>query len=459
MRYGVSALGSSALTSHQASLSEAATAERPNIIFILSDDQRWDTLGCAGNPIIETPELDRLANKGIRFSNAFVSSPACAPNRACLLTGLYERSHSFTFGSPPLKKAYSDISYPKLLRQAGYKTGYVGKSHVRFERGEIGEQFDSFIPLGRKPYLREENGKKRHLTEIMTDRSIEFIDSCTGDQPFCLSLSFHAPHAEDDDPAQFIWPRACDGMYDNVTIPPPENAHIYNTMPGFLKTSFNRMRWWQRFCTPEKYQRMIKGYYRMISGIDREVGRLRKALEEREMASNTVIIFMGDNGFFLGERGFGGKFMLYEQSLRVPLIVYDPRAATTAGTVVNNMALNVDIAPTILSLAGIEPPGMLQGMNLMSMAEENEHTARKGFLCEYLSTEFPSIIRSEGFRTERLKYIRWIDSKNNLEELYDLAADPLEENNLAKNESNTRWLDEMRKRCDSEITRRESERL
>ena len=248
-------------------------------------------------------------------------------------------------------------------------------------------------------------------------------------------------------------------MYDNVTIPPPENAYLYNTMPGFLKTSFNRMRWWQRFCTPEKYQQMVKGYYRMITGIDREVGRLRKELEERGIASNTVIIFMGDNGFFLGERGFGGKFMLYEQSLRVPLIVYNPRAASTTGVVIDGMALNVDIAPTILSLAGIEPPGMIQGMNLMPVAEGKEHKARKGFLCEYLSTEFPSIVRSEGFRTERLKYIRWIDSKNTIEELYDLAEDPLEENNLANNASYAGRLEDIRKRCDSEIARHEGERL
>ncbi|MBT4483000.1 MAG: sulfatase [Candidatus Latescibacteria bacterium] len=458
IRNGVYALGSSALASHLSTHSEAAAAERPNIIFILSDDQRWDTLGCAGNPIIETPELDRLAEEGVRYSNAFVSSPACAPNRACLFTGLYERSHSYTFGSPPLKKAYSDISYPMRLKQAGYKTGYVGKSNVKFEPGVIGEMFDSFVPLGRKPYIREENGEKRHLTEIMTDRSIEFIDSCTGDRPFCLSLSFHAPHAEDDDPAQFIWPQACDGMYDNVTIPLPENAHLYNTMPGFMKTSFNRMRWWQRFCTPEKYQQMVKGYYRMISGIDREIGRLRKKLEESGMASNTVIIFMGDNGFFLGERGFGGKFMLYEQSLRVPLIVYDPRKDSTAGTVLDSMALNVDVAPTILSLAGIEPPGMMQGMNLELLAEENRHKARMGFLCEFLSTEFPSIIRSEGYRTEDLKYIRWIDSKNTIEELYDLAKDPLEENNLKNNASYASRLEGIRKRCDSEISRREGER-
>ncbi|MFC1607775.1 sulfatase [Candidatus Latescibacterota bacterium] len=458
--HSVAALGATAIGTGTTASNAEADQKRPNIIFILTDDQRWDTMGCTGNPIIQTPSLDRLAQEGVRFSNAFVTSPACAPNRACLLTGLYERTHGFTFGSPIMKKAYSDISYPILMKKAGYRMGYVGKSHGRFEKGVTGEMFDSFVPLGRKPYLRKINGKIRHLTEIMTDKSIEFLDTCIDNQPFCLSLSFHAPHAEDDDPDQFIWPESCNGMYDDIMIPPPLYTDAFNSMPGFLKTCFNRMRWWQRFCTPDKYQRMVKGHYSMISGIDREVGRLRDELKHRGLSENTVIVFMGDNGYFLGERGFGGKFMMYEQSLRVPLIIYDPRQpASRAGKVADTTALNVDIAPTLLDLAGITPPERMQGRSLVPVLQETQNDGRGEFLCEYLSKAFPSIVQSEGYRTDRWKYIRWLDTQPEVEELYDLDTDPGEEHNLAQNSDFAAQLKDMQTRCNQAIARYESDRI
>jgi arylsulfatase A-like enzyme len=437
-----------------------APVNRPNIIFILTDDQRWDTLGCMGNSLVKTPVMDRLAAEGTRFTNAFVTSPACTPNRTCLFTGLQERTHGYTFGSPPMKRIYSDISYPRLLKMNGYRTGYVGKKDVQFEPGVNGELFDSLVPLERTPYIRKVDGQERHLTEIMVDKSIEFLDSCRSDRPFCLSLSFHAPHAEDNDPRQYYWPKSCDGLYEDVTIPPPKNAHLFNSLPGYLQTSFNRMRWWQRFCTPEKYQQMVKGYYRMITGIDREMGRLLNTLQERGLESNTIIIFMGDNGYFLGERGFGGKFMLYEQALRVPLIIYDPRLpASRRGLACDRTVLNLDIAPTILNLAGIDIPMMMHGHSLKPLIEgEDPPEWRNGFLGEYLSTAFPSIVRSEGYRTNRWKYIRWIDFGPEAEELYDLASDPMEERNLAKDGKRSAQLREMRKECNIAIARYESDR-
>ncbi len=355
---------------------------------------------------------------------------------------------------------YSDISYPSLLKKAGYRTGYVGKSHVKFESGVIEGLFDSFVPLNRSSYIRKVNGKNRHLTEIMVDRSIEFLDTCNPDQPFCLSLSFHAPHAEDDDPRQFIWPEAYNDLYENVTIPYPTTTHLFDTMPGYQKTCFNRMRWWQRFCTPEKYQEMVKGHYRMITGIDMEIGRLRKALEDRALTSNTVIIFMGDNGYFLGERGFGGKFMMYEQSLRVPLIVFDPRQPSSLrGKVLNQTALNIDIAPTVLDLAGVEVPDRMHGHSLVPLLRGENPIWQTGFLCEYLSPEFPSIIRSEGYRTEWWKYIRWIDQDPKAEEFYDLATDPMEEHNLANDQTRSAQLHDLRKRCNIAIAVCESDRF
>lgn len=439
------------LTQGMANRVSAENPDKPNIIFILTDDQRWDTLGCAGNAVIETPVMDSLAREGVRFANAFQSSPACAPSRACLLTGLYERTHGFTFGVPKLDGAYDGDTYPMVLRRNGYRTGYVGKTHVNFEDGVVEQMFDSFEPLGRTPYKRMVDGKERHLSDIMGDRAIDFIRESDSSKPFCLSLNFHAPHAEDDDPRQYIWPAAEDGLFEDDTIPYPSNTYLFNTMTGDLKTCFNRMRWWQRFCTPEKFQSMVKGHYRMITGVDRVVGRVRAQLESQGVADNTVIILMGDNGYFLGERGFGGKFMMYEQSLRVPLIVYDPRAPQSdRGKVIEEMALGIDIAPTIIDLAGIDIPAGKHGRSLLPLINGDHTEWRTGFHCEYLSTEFPSIIQSEGYRTEQWKYIRYINRADS-DEFYDLANDPLEEHNLAHEAAYAGRLSEMKALCGKSI--------
>ena len=444
------ALSLNAGTTRQTS---AAAQDKPNIVFILTDDQRWDTLGCSGNSIIETPVMDSLAKGGVRFANAFQSSPACAPSRACLFTGLYERTHGFTFGTEKLDRAYYGETYPMLLHENGYRTGYVGKTHVKFEDGTTEKMFDSFVPLYRKPYKRVVDGKERHLTDIMGDNAIDFIQGSDQGKPFCLSLNFHAPHAEDNDPQQYIWPSEEDGLFEDDTIPYPANTHLFDGMTGDLKTCFNRMRWWQRFCTPDKFQTMVKGHYRMITGIDRVIGRIRAELDAQGIADNTVIVLMGDNGYFLGERGFGGKFMMYEQSLRVPLIVYDPREEKSVrGRVCDEMALGIDIAPTILELAGISVPAGMHGKSLLPLAHGENPDWRRGFLCEYLSTEFPSIIQSEGYRTERWKYLRYINRADS-EELYDLVNDPLEEDNLARKSSHSTQLAQMKELCDNSISR------
>ena len=452
LKVSTCSLGAISLNSGlQAAEISRSSPGKPNIMFIFTDDQRWDTLGCAGNPIIQTPFIDNLAHNGVRFEYAFITSPACAPSRACIFTGLYERTHCFTFGTPPLARVYSDMSYPQLLRQAGYRTGYVGKHHVSLEKGAQAQMFDSFEPLGRTPYIRKVNGKDRHLCEIMGDTAVDFLESCTHDQPFCLSLSFHSPHAEDDDPRQFIWPASCDDLYKDDTIPYPTTTHLFNKMTGDLQTCFNRMRWWQRFCTPEKYQEMVKGYYRMISGIDMVIGRLMDELKKRGMDQNTIIFLMGDNGYFLGERGFGGKFMMYEQSLRVPLIIYDPRRPSSSrGIVLKEMAMGIDIAPTILEMAGVDIPEDMHGRSLVPLLNGERIEWRTEFFCEYTSTEFPSIIQSEGYRTEKWKYLRYINRANS-EELYDLANDPLEEHNLALEQQYREQLLELRKRCNLTI--------
>ena len=176
----------------------AEDEQRPNVIFFLSDDHRADLLGCAGHPILKTPVIDRLAAGGVRFENAFVTTSICAASRATFLTGQWERSHKYTFGTPPLAGELIDNSYPALLRKAGYRTGFVGKFGVSVMRGATAKMFDSFAPLNRNPYFKKQpNGTERHLTEIAGDRAIEFLEGCSKDAPFCLSVSFNAAHAEE----------------------------------------------------------------------------------------------------------------------------------------------------------------------------------------------------------------------------------------------------------------------
>ncbi len=431
----------------------SSTANRPNIIFILTDDQRWDTMGCAGNPIIQTPVMDSLAKNGIRFDKAFVTSPACAPSRATIYTGLYERTHDWTFGRQHLAKVYTDTSFPVHLRNAGYRTGIVGKWDTRTEDNDARKKMFDYEYLNNWPYFKEIDGKQVHLTNVFGDKAVQFIQDSKSEQPFFLSLCFHAPHAENQDPEQFYWPPSCDDLYKDVTIPETDtmDAEFFETQPEYLKNHFNRIdRWFRRFDTREKYQKMIKGYYRMISGIDIEIGKILKELKNLAIDDNTIIILMGDNGYFLGERGFGGKFLLYEPSIRVPLIIYDPRKdASRRNIVQGQMALNLDIAPTILDMAGVAIPAEMQGRSLMPLLNGEKVDWRTDFICEYDCKEFDTI-RSEGLRTEKWKYIRYMDYPDS-EELYDIENDPMEKNNLAKNALYRKQLIECRTRCDTKI--------
>ncbi|MFT5240226.1 MAG: arylsulfatase A-like enzyme [Candidatus Promineifilaceae bacterium] len=434
-----------------------AAAERPNIVFLLIDDQRNDTLGCAGHPIIKTPVIDRLASDGVRFRNAFVTTSICAASRASFLTGLYERTHGFTFGTPPLRRAHMVNSYPALMRAAGYRTGFVGKFGVETQGNLEKELFDVFTPHIRNPYFhRQADGSLRHETEVAGDGAIAFLESNPKDKPFCLSVSFNAVHAEDDDlQNHFPWPKAVDGMYDDVTVPAPRlsDPAIFESQPEFLKNSMNRKRYFWRWDTPEKYQKNIRAYYRMISGVDHVTGRIRAALETLGVADNTVIIYMGDNGYYMGDRGFAGKWSHYEQSLRVPLIVYDPRAPRAArGVVRDEIALNVDVPATMLDLAGVEPPATYQGAALSPLLRgEGVATWRSDFFCEHLMKR-ADIPKWEGVRGERYVYARYFEQKPIYEFLHDLKSDPDQLLNLAKSPEHQAVLAGMTQRCDAYAT-------
>jgi arylsulfatase A-like enzyme len=433
----------------------ATSAKKPNLILLVTDDHPFDALGCAGHPVLRTPHMDALARDGVRFTQAFVTTPICAASRASILLGKYERAHGYTFGQPALAAEVVSQSYPSLLRGAGYRVGFVGKLGVTVSSEGREEMFDDFTS-GTYPYFREQQASedggsdeasRRHLTDLNTDRAISFL-RVEDERPFCLSVSFQAPHAEDDNPDQYVWPASCDDLYREDVIPPPETASpaFFEELPEFLRTGLNRERWHWRFDTPAKHTRMVKGYYRMLSGVDAGIGRLLAELDELGLRENTVILLIGDNGYFLGERGYAGKWTMHERSIRVPLIVFDPRrAAEPEGELIDAFALNLDIAPTLLDLAGVQVPEGMQGRSLRPLLAGERPAWREEVFTEHL-WDFDRIPRTEGLRTRDWKYIRYLDHPE-YEELYDLRSDPREEDNLAGMAAYAQRLQELRERC------------
>lgn len=412
--------------------------QKPNIIFILTDDQRWDALGYAGNKLAHTPEMDKLAQSGVYFRKAMVTTPICAASRASILSGMYERTHRYTFQSGNIKDEFMANAYPKILRGAGYHTAFYGKLGVKYDHAnELFNEYEDYdrkdnFPDRRGYYYKTLGKDTVHLTRYTGQKALDFIDNAPTDKPFCLSLSFSAPHAHDSSPDQYYWDKETDYWLKDVTIPAPDLGEdkYFNALPEKVKSGFNRLRWTWRYDNPEKYQRMVKGYYRMIAGVDLEIAKIRAELEKKGLDKNTIIILMGDNGYFLGERQLAGKWLMYDNSVRVPLIIYDPRTAKHQET--DEMALNVDISATIADMAGIAQPKDWHGKSLLPLVSgKNKSIGRDTVLIEHL-WEFDNIPPSEGVRTKDFKYFRYVNDKS-LEELYDLKNDPRETNNRAKN--------------------------
>ena len=433
----------------------ALAADKPlNIVFFLSDDQRADFLGCAGHPIVQTPNIDGLAAKGVRFENAFVTTAICAASRATIFSGLWERSHQYTFGTPRMAPSQIAVSYPAVLRKQGYRTGFTGKFGVGVEKSAPTEvMFDFYQPLNRNPYFKKmPDGTRRHLTDITGDTAIEFLETCQADQPFCLSVSFNAAHAEDNDKVNhYPWPPAEDGLYDDVTVPEPIVPRSYwETLPKYWHAAMHRDRYHWRWDTDEKYQRNSKAYFRMITGLDRNIGRVLAKLDEMGVTDNTLVIFTGDNGYYQGSRGFAGKWSHWEESLRVPLVIFDPRLAKDLrGRVLQPMALNVDLPATMVAAAsGGQVPATYQGRSLLPLVHgEVVKDWRTDFFCEHLMDRF-DIPKYEGVRGSRYVYARYFENLPEGEFLYDLQFDPLQLNNLAGDLEHVSKLEEMRKRCD-----------
>lgn len=445
----------------QSGNSSGDKSERPNIIFILTDDQRWDAIGYAGNDLVTTPEMDNLAENGVYFKNAMVSTPICAASRASILSGLYERTHAYTFQSGPMKEEYMQTSYPRLMKEAGYKTAFYGKFGVNYDgKDKLFDEYDDYDRANqykdKRGYFYKKLGEDTvHLTRYTGQQALDYIDKADKNEPFCLSLSFSAPHAHDGAPDQYFWQTTTDQLLQDVEIPKANISKdkYYDALPQPVKDGFNRLRWTWRYDTPEKYQHSVKGYYRMIAGVDNEITKIRAQLKAKGLEDNTVIIVMGDNGHFLGERQIAGKWLMYDNSVRVPLIVYDPRIKKHQD--IEEMALNVDVPATILDLANVPQPESWHGKSLMPIVSgQTNSLSRDTVLIEHL-WEFEHIPPSEGIRTAEWKYFRYVNDKS-LEELYNLKKDPIEVKNLAKSKKYQKTLMQMRAKTD-ELTRKFSD--
>lgn len=422
--------------------------ERPNVVFLLGDDHRWDALGCMGNRIIQTPFLDRLAERGTRFNNAFVTTSICVTSRASFFTGLYARNHGIHAFRDEFPVELFARSYPALLKQSGYRNGFVGKWGIDGGKMPV-EAFDYFRGFqGQGEYFPEPGHKGKHLTEQMGDQIVEFVNGCQPGEPFHLSVSFKAPHVQDQDPLQFLADPKHAKLYADVEIPMPETAHprFVEQLPLSVQGSEARRRWAVRFSTPALYQRSVKNYYRMITGIDDQVGRLMEALSQRGLADNTVVVYAGDNGFYLAEHGMAGKWFMHEESIRIPLIVHDPRAPQAQrGQAREEMALNIDVAPTLLEYAAVEPPASMQGRSVLPLVR-GAHTAwRQEWFYEHLF-EHDWIPKTEGIRQTEWKYTEYLGENPRFEELFHLAADRDETRNLALDPNHAGMLESMRNR-------------
>ncbi|CAH0999393.1 Bifunctional sulfatase/alpha-L-rhamnosidase [Neolewinella maritima] len=434
----------------------AQQTEQPNIIFILTDDQRFDAIGYVGNPLATTPEMDRLAEQGTYFNHAMVTTPICAASRASILSGVYERTHRFNFQTGNIREEYLAEAYPAVLRQAGYRTGFYGKYGIRYDgEDRLFDEYETYdrnnaYPDRRGYYYKTLDGDTVHLTRYTGQQALDFVDRhADRAQPFCLSLSFSAPHAHDPAEDQYFWQAETNDLLPgDVPAPALAAQNYFDALPQPVRDGFNRLRWTWRYDTPEKYQHSVKGYYRMIAGVDLEIGKLRKKLAEKGLDKNTVIIVMGDNGYFLGERQLAGKWLMYDNSVRVPLIVYDPRVQQHQDS--DALALNIDVPATIVDLAGLPEPSYYQGTSLLPIVNgRTGELQRDTALIEHL-WEFEHIPPSEGVRTQDWKYFRYLNDKG-AEELYHLAEDPAEAANLATDPAYREKLLEFRRKTDELI--------
>jgi arylsulfatase A-like enzyme len=400
---------------------------RPNLVLLLVDDLRWNSLGCAGNPVVQTPNVDQLAREGVRFTHACVTSSISMVSRASILTGQYMSRHGIDRFLMPLSEAAIEKTYPAILHNNGYYTGYVGKYGV----GNIREsQFDYATEYEGKHWYPEGEGDSIHVTRKNLRDALIFLQQRPSDKPFCLTVGFFATHAEDGHPDQYRVQPQSEPLFRNLVIPVPETAtpEYLKLLPPFISSEENegRRRWHWRFDTPEKYQRYMKAYYRLLTEVDQAVGAIIAELKKQDAYDHTMIIFMGDNGYFHGEHQLADKWYPYEESIRIPLVVKDARIPEKMkGSVIDELVLNIDVAPALLGAGGIPIPAGMQGQDFSDLFGEGQHDWRREFYYEHpVVIDVKRIPASQAIITKEAKYIWWPDFQ--FEEYFDLKKDPCE---------------------------------
>lgn len=425
---------------------ESSDGEPLNIVLLYADDWRHDTLGCAGNSVVQTPHLDQMAQQGVRFSHNCVTTSICWVSRASLLTGQWMSRHGKT--RPNQSIDFWEETYPAQLRSRGYYVGHVGKwNNGPFPK----DQYDFGRAYGGSHWLKQKDGTEIHVTRKNEMDAIEFLRSRPENRPFCLTVSFFATHAEDHHPDQYRPQPESMSLYQDVVIPTPVTGtpDHFQRLPKFIANEKNegRNRWHWRFDAPEKFQVMMKNYYRMVTEVDAVCGRIVEELKQQGVLEKTLVIFTTDNGNFHGEHQLADKWYPYEESIRVPLIVIDPRIPQQRrGAVLDQFTLNVDLAPTIVSAAGLTPPARMQGRDFSELyRSETLVPWREEFFYEHPTVRDSSFIPSSQALVRRdWKYIYWPEFDT--EELYHVAEDPHEERNRISDPDLTAPLQELRKR-------------
>ena len=417
-----------------------------NVVILYIDDLRHDSLSCAGNPVVKTPNIDALARDGIRFTHNCVTTSICGVSRATLLTGQWMSRHG-NKGFDAFATPWSE-TYPGILRDHGYYVGHVGKWH----NGAFPEKhFDYGRSYAGKHWLKQPDGSSIHVTKQNQSDALEFLQGRPIDKPFCLTLAFFAPHAEDQNPEQYLPQPDSMSLYQDVSIPIPRTAtdEAFRRLPPFIANEKNesRNRWHWRFDTPDRYQKYMKNYYRLVTEVDAVCGQVVDELRKQGVLEQTLVICTSDNGYFHAEHGLADKWYPHEESIRVPLIICDPRLPTNRRGLTNgDLSLNADLAPTILAATNLPAPQTMQGCDLSPLYLAAEKPVwRDEFFYEHAtvrSTDF--IPASEALVRQDWKYFYWPDFQ--YEQLFQLSEDPLEDHDLARDPQYAEKLAEMRAR-------------
>lgn len=401
-------------------LAISASAKPANIIFLLADDLRYDALGCNGNALVQTPNLDAMAADGVRFDNFYVASPICTASRANILTGLHAPSHKIKGFRDSFAPELTPFSYPYQLRQSGYWTAFAGKWGVgRTVPEGWFDRFDGFF--GQGTYFEPNNPE--HLDSRLARDAIALMDAAPEERPFCISISFKSPHA--DAPEMYPPDPAFAELYKEVEFPcgPKCGEGYIASLPEFIQVSLGRTRWIANYGIPNDSAERAREYHRLVASMDAAVGRIRAALAERGLAENTYVVFTSDNGYFMGEGKLQDKWLLYEESIKVPLLVCGPGVAGhLRGGTISELTQSIDIAPTFMAWGGAAPHSQTHGKSFASLVDGTDNTPLRLAAFFEHSHEPEQIPASIGIRTLSEKWIYYSDHAHH--EYFHLRTDP-----------------------------------